>query len=330
MGWEAVMRVRVSRGWKITKFYGHLFIRGVDLLVVPNCHSDQTFAITIDMEENVTPDPVLCVQSALLYTNCEGERRIRVHTWAGVTTQNFSDIINSVDVQATTALLSNIALETSIKQNQAEGRNKLNTVCQQVVQANNVANSEALQFLPLYIMGMLKSPAFRGSNDIGADLRTYIWMRLETLTVSQLTAYYYPRLMALHNLAEHVGVQDENGRVTLPDVLNLTKDSMTQDGIYLQLVGSKSNVPALNLMPRSASNKALQPGFFADRLNTIRNPYNWSWSAAFHSSRIHLLPEKSHVSRTLQPFTEVHGVHPSNAPSTPLKLPRVVHSTWSS
>jgi protein transport protein SEC24 len=233
MGWEAVMRVRVSRGWKITKFYGHLFIRGQDLLVVPNCHSDQTFAVTIDMEENVTPDPVLCIQSALLYTNCEGERRIRVNTWAAVTTQNFTDIIGSVDVQATTALLSNIALETSLKQNLAEGRNKLNTICQQVVQANNVANSEALQFLPLYIMGMLKSPAFRGSNDISADLRTYTWMRLETLAVSQLNAYYYPRMMALHNLADHVGVPDENSRVTLPDMMNLTKDGMTQDGIYL-------------------------------------------------------------------------------------------------
>ena len=52
MGWEAVMRIRVSRGWKITKFDGHLFIRGQDLLVVPNCHQDQTFAIQIDMEES--------------------------------------------------------------------------------------------------------------------------------------------------------------------------------------------------------------------------------------------------------------------------------------
>jgi len=142
MGWEAVMRVRVSRGWKITKFYGHLFIRGQDLLVVPNCHADQTFAVTIDMEENVTPDPVLCVQSALLYTNCEGERRIRVHTWAATTTQNFNDIMNSVDVQATACLLSNVALQTCKDQTMAEGRNKLNTVCQQVVQANNVVNSE--------------------------------------------------------------------------------------------------------------------------------------------------------------------------------------------
>merc|ERR1719359_1029381 len=114
-----------------------------------------------------------------------------------------------------------------------DGRNQLQTLCQQIIQIGGSASSEILQFLPLYIMGMLKSPAFRGTNDIPADLRTYIWMRLETLTVSQLTSYYYPRLMALHNLADNVGIPDENGRVTLPDMLNLTKDVMTQDGMYL-------------------------------------------------------------------------------------------------
>ena len=53
----------------------------------------------LDIQENVTPDPVLYVQSALLYTNSEGERRIRVHTWAAMTTPNFNDIIGSIDVQ---------------------------------------------------------------------------------------------------------------------------------------------------------------------------------------------------------------------------------------
>mmetsp|Transcript_99947 Transcript_99947/g.322258 ORF Transcript_99947/g.322258 Transcript_99947/m.322258 type:complete len:892 (-) Transcript_99947:87-2762(-) len=234
MGWEAVMRVRVSRGWKITKFYGHLFIRNQDLLMVPNCHSDQTFAISVDMEENVTPDPVFCVQSALLFTNSEGERRIRVHTWVSLTTQNYQDIISSIDVQATTTMLSQIALKHSLKTNLPEGRNQLHSTCQSIVQAGNVCpNVEALQFLPLYIMGMLKSAAFRATNDISADMRTYIWMRLETLMVSQMAAYYYPRMMALHNAPDTCGLPDANGAVTLPDMLNLTSESMTQDGVYL-------------------------------------------------------------------------------------------------
>ncbi|CAE7197706.1 unnamed protein product [Symbiodinium necroappetens] len=233
MGWEAVMRVRVSRGWKITKFDGHLFIRGQDLLVVPNCHSDQTFAIQIDMDDNVTPDPVLYVQSALLYTNSEGERRIRVHTWAALTTPNFNDIIGSIDVQASAAMMSHQAMDQSIKTNQTEGRNKLNSFCQQVVQAGNVCQTEALQYLPLYIMGMLKSAAFRATNDISADLRTYIMMRLETLSVSQTAAFFNPRLMAIHNAPETCQTPDEHGRVQLPEMLNLTSESMTQDGVYL-------------------------------------------------------------------------------------------------
>mmetsp|Transcript_110690 Transcript_110690/g.313064 ORF Transcript_110690/g.313064 Transcript_110690/m.313064 type:complete len:759 (-) Transcript_110690:51-2327(-) len=233
-GWEAVMRVRVSRGWKITAFYGHLFIRGQDLLVVPNCHSDQTFAITVDMEENVTPDPVLCVQSALLYTSCAGERRIRVHTWAGLTSQSYQDIIGSIDVQATCTLLSQLALEQSLKSNLTEGRNKLQAVCQSVVQAGNACPGvEALQFLPLYIMGMLKSQAFRATNDISADARTAIWARLETLAVSQQAAYFYPRMLGLHDAPDHCGLLDEQGRCTLPDMLNLTQQSMSQDGVYM-------------------------------------------------------------------------------------------------
>jgi len=235
MGWEAVMRVRVSRGWKITKFYGHLYIRGVDLLVVPNCHADQTFSFVIEMEENVTPDPIFCIQSALLYTNSNGERRIRVNTWATATTQNFNEIANSIDVQATIAILANIAIEQSVKDGSTlqEGRNMLQKHCQQIVQTANVMSVEALQFLPLYIMGMLKSMAFRATNDVSGDLRTYLWMRLESLSVSQLAAFFYPRMMALQELADDVGLADEYGQCKLPDMLNLAAEVLSQEGVFL-------------------------------------------------------------------------------------------------
>merc|ERR550532_598823 len=243
MGWEAVMRVRVSRGWKITNFHGHLFVRGQDLLLVPNCHTDQTFAVSIDMDENVNPDPVFCMQSALLYTNSDGERRIRVHTWASLLTQNYADIIGSIDVQATIAMLSQITLKHALKHSLPEGRSMLQNTCQQFVQAGNLCpNVEALQFLPLYVMGMLKSPAFRGPTDITPDMRTYIWSRLENLMVSQLSAYYYPRMIALHNIPGDCGIPDEDGVVTLPEMLNLTSESMTQDGVFLLEDGETMNV----------------------------------------------------------------------------------------
>jgi len=139
--------------------------------------------------------------------------------------------------------LSQAALKHALKHTLPEGRNMLTTTCQQFVQAGNVCpNVEALQFLPLYVMGMLKSPAFRGPNDITADMRTYIWMRLENLMVSQLSVYYYPRMLALHNIPDNCGIPDENGSVTLPDMLNLTSESMTQDGVFLLEDGETINV----------------------------------------------------------------------------------------
>ena len=79
-GWEAVMRVRVSRGLRISAFHGHFFIRGTDLLALPNVDEDKTFAVEIGHEENALSAPTCCLQAALLYTTSSGERRIRVHT----------------------------------------------------------------------------------------------------------------------------------------------------------------------------------------------------------------------------------------------------------
>jgi len=139
-----------------------------------------------------------------------------------------------VPFQASAVMMSHQALDQSLKTNQTEGRNKLSSFCQQVVQAGNVCpQSDALQFLPLYIMGMLKSAAFRATNDIPADLRSYIWMRLETLSVSQTAAFFNPRLMALHNAPEECRMPNEHGQIQLPEMLNLTSESMTQDGVYL-------------------------------------------------------------------------------------------------
>jgi hypothetical protein len=54
--------------------------RSTDLLALPNCDPDKAFAVQIAHEENMLTTPVAYVQCALLYTNSNGERRIRVHS----------------------------------------------------------------------------------------------------------------------------------------------------------------------------------------------------------------------------------------------------------
>lgn len=77
---EAVMRVRATRGLRFSNFYGNYFIRGTDLLALPNCTSDSTFALDMTYDESQLSAQVITIQAALLYTSSAGERRIRVHT----------------------------------------------------------------------------------------------------------------------------------------------------------------------------------------------------------------------------------------------------------
>jgi len=48
-----------------------------DLLALPTCDPDKTFAVQISHEETMVNGPVAFVQCALLHTSSNGERRIR-------------------------------------------------------------------------------------------------------------------------------------------------------------------------------------------------------------------------------------------------------------
>lgn len=96
--WEAVFRVRASRGLKITEYYGNFFKRSQDLLAVPNADADKAYAIEFVNEENAIPTPFATFQSALLYSNSNGERRLRIHTVVAPVANDAVELFNSINV----------------------------------------------------------------------------------------------------------------------------------------------------------------------------------------------------------------------------------------
>ena len=46
-GFEAVMRIRCSVGYKITHFYGHFHLRSADLMALPNIDEDKAMGVLI-------------------------------------------------------------------------------------------------------------------------------------------------------------------------------------------------------------------------------------------------------------------------------------------
>ncbi|KAH7648030.1 hypothetical protein FG379_000813 [Cryptosporidium bovis] len=232
--WESCIRFRVSRGWKILSWYGNFYFSGVDLLLAPNCHRDQAYSIVLDMDDNVTvaPDPFVYIQAALLHTNSDGERRIRVHTVALPVTQNYVELVSSMDVQATVSVICQHAMELSLKGKLLDGRNYLQTICSQIVlpQANQMI--ENVKSLPLYILGVLKCPAFRDYREIAqSDSRIYHWIRLSSLRLESQMILFYPRMFCLSSW--NLQQQETDQSLVLPPTLNLTAERMTQSDAYL-------------------------------------------------------------------------------------------------
>jgi protein transport protein SEC24 len=264
---EAVMRIRCTKGMRITNFYGNFFIRGTDLLALPNCNPDSVFGFDLAFDEQNVSATHVTVQAALLYTSSGGERRIRVLTQALPVTSLMSDVVGSVDADACTALLTKHALDITMKSGSLDNaRLRLQQVCVEMIRAAKGGDrrtvsgysvpppgagsaSEAeekpipehLQLFPLYTLAMIKNVAFRGGTDVHPDERAQAHYLLNSMWVDATKQFVYPRLFALHEMSASDGLaatgDDDHvagrNRIRLPKAVNLSVDRLTSNGLFL-------------------------------------------------------------------------------------------------
>lgn len=266
---EAVLRIRCTKGMRITNFYGNFNIRGQDLLALPNCTPDSIFGFDLSHDEQNVNAPFITIQSALLFTNSDGERRIRVATQAVKVTTRISEFMESVDAEAVATLLSKQAMNVAIKTNLDNARNKLQHSCSEMVKISKEGDKrtvsgytvpssqpenegekqlpENLALLPLYTLALMKNVALRGGTDVNPDERITAHMNLSKMFVEDTIAFLHPRLFSLHDMDSQAGLPvndddlDENanietaGRnmVLLPQAINLSVESLSSEGIYL-------------------------------------------------------------------------------------------------
>ncbi len=281
---EAVMRVRATKGVSITSFYGNFFIRGADLLALPNATPETAFNVELSFDPQVAlaAGSVVSVQSALLYTSSAGERRIAVHTLARPVVTVLADLFKSVDGDAVANMMAKVALDETLKKGLPSARKYLHAKVVNIIRAYRTASQtgagglvghvrppgaggvppgaggaadlasllpDCLQTLPLLSMGLAKSPAFRGGENVRSDERAALVYRLLSMPISQSRKFIYPHLYPLHKLAEGEGTAVPAGApgggdvepphpfagplIQLPASVPLNMSSLTPDGALL-------------------------------------------------------------------------------------------------
>ncbi|KAH8819698.1 hypothetical protein F5884DRAFT_658400 [Xylogone sp. PMI_703] len=245
IGLEAVLRVRATTGLRMSTFYGNFFNRSSDLCAFPSFPRDQSYVVEVSIDESLTKN-IVCLQTAVLHTTANGERRIRVLTLALPTTTNLADVYASADPLAITEFFSHKAVERALNSGLEPARDALQAKLVELLQtfkkelAGGNLGGGGLQFpanlrpLPLLFLGLIKNVGLRKSAQIPSDLRSAALCLLSTLPLPLLMQYIYPRLYSLHDMPDRCGVPDpDTGSIVLPPPLNLSSERLVPYGLYL-------------------------------------------------------------------------------------------------
>lgn len=256
-GWEAVCRIRCSKGLKISAFHGHFFIRSTDLLALPAVDPDKAFAVQIAHEETVVTGQVAYVQCALLYTASCGERRIRVSTLMVPVVTELADLYRGADAGAIANLLAKLAVEKSYCAKLDDARQECQArliaalkefkllhgqaagarggMGQAAALHSKLIYPDTLKMLPALTLGILKGTALRGSGStVNADERIAVGHDVMAAAVPGLIRLVYPQLYPVHDPSGDWGKpQGPDGDIVVPGTVPDSIAFMDPQGAYL-------------------------------------------------------------------------------------------------
>ncbi|XP_054846009.1 protein transport protein Sec24B isoform X1 [Eublepharis macularius] len=247
IGFEAVMRIRCTKGLSIHTFHGNFFVRSTDLLSLANVNPDAGFAVQMSIEESLTDTSLVCFQTALLYTSSKGERRIRVHTLCLPVVTSLPDVYAGADVQAVVCLLANMAVDRSVSSSLSDARDALvNAVVDSLsaymstvsnLQQTALIAPNSLRLFPLYVLALFKQKAFRTGTSTRLDDRVYAMCLIKSQPLVHLMKMIYPNLYRIDKLTDEGAIHVNDRVVPQPPLQRLSAEKLTREGVFLMDYG---------------------------------------------------------------------------------------------
>ncbi|KAE8287625.1 Protein transport protein Sec24A [Larimichthys crocea] len=248
IGFEAVMRIRCTKGLSIHTFHGNFFVRSTDLLSLPNVNPDAGFAVQMSIEENLDDMQVVSFQAALLYTSSKGERRIRVHTLCLPVVNSLSDIFAGADVQAISGLLACMAVDRSVTASLSDARDAMTNAAidsltsyrQSVltIQQPGLLSPACLRLFPLFILALLKQKSFRTGTSTKLDDRVFAMCQLKYQPLAYAMLMIHPALYRIDDLTDEGALNISERTIPQPRLLQLSVEKLSREAAFLMDAGT--------------------------------------------------------------------------------------------
>ncbi|KAA8497733.1 Protein transport protein Sec24-like CEF [Porphyridium purpureum] len=223
-GFDAVLRVRTSRGIKVSHVYGHCYFPVSSELegYMPVADADMALDVTFSVADRKDAVKEAAIQLAVLYTDIQtGQRRVRVHTILPSVTALPNDLFKTADVDAILSISAKQLAAAVVRKSLsvAQARRSLidrvvdilhgyrkHCVQDSKSSAGQLILPDSLKVLPLFVLGLMKSSAFREATNVDAAGQLAILHALASFQPAFLLEMAHPRIFLLDELPDWAGL----------------------------------------------------------------------------------------------------------------------------
>ncbi|KAM6362410.1 LOW QUALITY PROTEIN: protein transport protein Sec24D [Alca torda] len=209
-GFDAIMRVRTSTGFRATDFFGAIYMNNTTDVEMAAVDCDKAVTVEFKHDDKLNEDSGALIQCAVLYTSISGQRRLRIHNTGLNCSSQLADVYKTCETDALINFFAKSAFKAVLSQPLKTVREILvnQTAHMLACYRKNCASPSALSqlILPdamrcchLYMNCLLKSCVLAGRPEIPTDERAFHRQLVMSMGVAD-TQFFYPQLLPIHSL----------------------------------------------------------------------------------------------------------------------------------
>ncbi|XP_037062947.1 protein transport protein Sec24D isoform X4 [Peromyscus leucopus] len=236
IGFDAIMRVRTSTGFRATDFFGGIFMNNTTDVEMAAIDCDKAVTVEFKHDDKLSEDVGALIQCAVLYTTISGQRRLRIHNLALNCSTQLADLYKSCETDALVNFFAKSAFKAVLNQPLKVIREILvnqtahmlacyRKHCASPSAASQLILPDSMKVLPVYMNCLLKNCVLLSRPEISPDERAYQRQLVMTMGVADSQLFFYPQLLPIHTL-------DVKSTV-LPAAVRCSESRLSEEGVFL-------------------------------------------------------------------------------------------------
>ncbi|XP_062991447.1 protein transport protein Sec24D [Elgaria multicarinata webbii] len=236
MGFDAIMRVRTSTGFRPTDFLGAIYMNNTTDVEMAGVDCDKAVTVEFKHDDKLNEDSGALIQCAVLYTSMGGQRRLRIHNVGLNCSSQLADVYKSCETDALMNFFAKSAYKAILSQPLKTVREILvnqtarmlacyRKNCASPSAVSQLILPDAMKVLPVYMNCLLKSCVLMGKPEIPTDERTLHRQLVMSMDVAGTQLLFYPQLLPIHTM-------DANSDV-FPSAVRCSEERLSEGGLFL-------------------------------------------------------------------------------------------------